>query len=251
MKRLFTSPLLAALILTGAPEARSDNWTFVVAPYALLPNISGDASVGRVDNVDVDVSTGDILDSLDLGAMLQLEARHASNLGAMINYAFMDLGEDADGPLGFTRVQADIFQGILEGFGTYRFVFEKSTLDTYAGVRWWDINLDVDADTPIGSRGYNRDEDWVDPVLGARWLPRLGAKWRLLLQGDVGGFGAASQFSWCAQAGVLWDLSEMTSITLLYKALGVDYQSGERHTQSYFEYDTITQGPLLGVVFRL
>jgi hypothetical protein len=242
---------LIALALSGLQEARSEEWTFVVAPYALMPNISGDASVGRIDGVDVDVSTGDILDSLDLGAMLQLEARHSSNFGAMVNYAFMDLGKKVDGPLGFTQVKADIFQGILEGFASYRFTFDKSTLDTYAGVRWWDINLGVDTNTPLGSRHYNRDEDWVDPVLGARWLPRVAEQWRLLLQGDVGGFGAASQFSWCAQAGVLWDVSEMTSVTVLYKALGVDYHSGAQHTPGYFAYDTITQGPLLGVVFRL
>ncbi|MEY4669320.1 MAG: hypothetical protein RL518_2019 [Pseudomonadota bacterium] len=251
MRPLLILAVLAVFTLHRTEEARSDDWSFVIAPYALMPNISGDASVGRVDDVDVDVSTGDILDSLDLGAMLQLEARHPSNFGAMVNYAFMDLGENADGPLGFTHVQADIFQGILEGFGTYRFVFEKSTLDAYAGARWWDINLDVDADTPLGSRSYTRDEDWVDPVFGARWLPRIGTEWRLLLQGDVGGFGAASQFSWCAQAGILWDLSDTTSVTVLYKALGVDYHSGAPNTSSYFEYDTVTQGPLLGVVFRL
>jgi hypothetical protein len=250
MTRLFLI-LIFALTVTTVREARSDDWNFVIAPYALIPNISGDASVGRVDNVDVDVSTGDILNSLDLGAMIQLEARHSSNFGAMINYAFMDLGEDADGPLGFTHVEADIFQGVFEGFGTYRMKFDKSTLDAYAGVRWWDINLDVDADTPIGSRNYGRNEDWVDPVIGVRWMQQIASQWRIILQGDVGGFGAASQFSWCAQGGVLWDISQITSITVLYKALGVDYSTGARHTGSYFEYDTITQGPLIGVVFRL
>ena len=28
------------------------------------------------------------------------------------------------------------------------------------------------------------------------------------------------------------------------------YQTGERGTRSFFEYDTITQGPLLGMAFR-
>ena len=77
MRPLLASLSLMALSVLSAVEARSDDWNFIVAPYALMPNISGDASVGRVDNVDVDVSTSDILDSLDLGAMLQLEARHS------------------------------------------------------------------------------------------------------------------------------------------------------------------------------
>ena len=250
---MFRNALLATFVCLFAASlpAGADDWDFVIAPYALMPNISGDASVGRIDGVDVDVSTGDILNSLDLGAMIQLEARHKSNFGGMLNYAFMDLGQDVDGPLGFSNVQADIFQGMLEGFATYRLPYETSTLDLYTGVRWWDIRIDADATTPLGNPSYSRHEGWVDPVLGARWMPRIASQWRLLIQGDVGGFDIASHFSWCAQGGVLWDASESTSVALLYKALSVDYETGSRGTSNYFEYDTITQGPLLGVVFRL
>ena len=249
LRNIALSTLVCAL--ANCLSARADDWNFVIAPYALLPSISGDASIGRVDGVDVDVSTGDILNSLDLGAMIQLEARHKSNFGGMVNYAFMDLGQNVDGPLGFSNVQADIFQGLLEGYATYRLPFDTSTLDVYGGVRWWDIHMNVDATTPLGNPSYSRHEGWVDPVIGARWMPRIASEWRLLLQGDVGGFDLASHFSWCAQGGVLWDASESTSFTLLYKALSVDYETGSRGTSSYFQYDTITQGPLLGVVFRL
>jgi hypothetical protein len=243
---------VAALITVTLDSARADDWDYVIAPYGLLPNISGNASLGRIDNADVDVDAGDVLESLELGAMLQLEARHTeSNVGVILNYAFMDLGSDATGPLGFTDFDADIFQGMLEGFYSYRAQLESSTLDLYAGARWWDINLDVSATTPLGSRTFSRDKDWVDPVLGARWAPSIADSWRLLIQGDVGGFGAASTFTWCTQVGVLWDASETVSVALLYKALSVDYEDGVRGTKSFFEYDTITQGPLLGLVFRL
>jgi hypothetical protein len=247
-------PLLVALLLSFlcVGTARADDWDFVVAPYGVLPSISGNASLGRIDDQDVDVDAGDILKSLDMGAMLQVEARHTkSNVGVMLNYAFMDLSKGVTGPLGFTDVDADIFQGTLEGFYTYRSYFEHSTLDTYAGARWWDINLDVNATTPRGSRSYSRDVDWVDPVIGLRWATKIADSWRLLLQGDIGGFGAASDFSWNTQVGVLWDASESFSLALLYKAISVDYQTGVRGTKDFFEYDTITQGPLIGLVFRL
>jgi hypothetical protein len=162
----------------------------------------------------------------------------------------MHLGQDFSGPLGFTNVNSDIFQGMLEGFGTYRLDYQGGAVDLYGGVRWWDVGIDLDATTPLGNSSYSRDEDWVDPVIGVRWAPRISDAFRLLLQGDVGGFGAASSFTWCAQAGVLWDTSESMSVALLYKALGVDYETGVQGTRSYFEYDTITQGPLLGLVFR-
>lgn len=239
---------LCALLVPGS--SRAQDWDFVVAPYLLVPSISGDASLGRIDNADVDVSGSDILSTLELGAMLQVEARHSSGYGAIVNYAFMDLGKDLSGPLGYTDVDTDVFQGILEGFGTYRVEYQGGTVDLYGGVRWWDIGIDLNATTPLGRASYSRNEDWVDPVIGARWLPRVSDSFRLLLQGDVGGFGLASDFTWCAQAGILWDANSSTSLALLYKALGVDYKTGQRGTPSFFEYDTITQGPLLGLVFR-
>jgi len=243
--------LLWLVAITSHTTVRAEDWTFVVAPYLLVPSISGDASLGRIDGADVDISGSDILQSLELGAMIQSEARHSSGYGLMLNYAFMKLGNDLHGPLGYAAVDTDIFQGMLEAFGTYRFQYEAGTIDLYAGARWWQIALDLDAITPIGNRSYSRDERWIDPVLGARWAPRIYGSLRLLLQGDIGGFGAASVLTWCAQGGILWDVSEATSVALLYKALGVDYHSGARDTSSYFEYDTITQGPLLGLVFKL
>jgi hypothetical protein len=249
LRRCITA--LATLLIAVSPSACfADDWNFVVAPYLLVPSISGDASLGRIDDAEVDISGSDILRSLELGAMLQVEARHKSGYGAMLNYAFMDLGKDFSGPLGYVDIDTNIFQGTLEGFGTYRIEYTGGTLDLYAGARWWHIGLDVDASTPLGDRSYSRNEDWVDPVIGARWAPRMTESLRLLLQGDVGGFGAGSDFTWCAQAGILWDVSDATSVALLYKALGVDYQTGTRGTPSFFEYDTITQGPVLGLVLR-
>lgn len=242
--------LLSGSLFISASLSRADDWAFVVAPYGLLPSITGDAAVGRIDDAEVELDPGDVLKSLEFGAMLEVEARHSSGYGVLLNYAFMNLGDNATGPLGFTDFDADIFQGLLEGFGTYRFNLEKSTLDAYAGVRWWDINIDVEATTKLGSRSLSRDKDWVDPVIGLRWLPRLNESWRLLLQGDVGGFDIASHFTWGVQAGALWDGGESWSLVLLYKLLSVDYETGDKNTSSYFAYDTVTQGPLLGVVFR-
>jgi hypothetical protein len=251
MRATFILYLAVFVALVAPHRCTAQDWDFVVAPYLLVPSISGDASLGRINDADVDISGSDILSTLDLGAMLQVEARHSSNYGVMLNYAFMDLGQDFSGPRGYVDVDTDIFQGILEGFGTYRINYDGGSVDLYGGARWWHIGLDLDASTPLGDVSYSRNEDWVDPVVGVRWLPQLSESFRLVLQGDIGGFGAASDFTWCAQAGVLWDVSPGTSVALLYKALGVDYQTGTRGTRSFFEYDTITQGPLLGLVFRL
>jgi hypothetical protein len=251
MLKQILSSIVFVVVCTAAPCSFAEEWNFVLAPYALLPNISGDASLGRIDGVDVDVSTGDILESLELGGMMQGEAHHSSGAGLLFNYAFMNLGDSASGPRGFTNLDANIFQGLLEAFGTYRFTFDTSVLDAYAGIRWWDIDLDIDTTTPIGARSYDRSQDWVDPVLGARWIPRISNSWRLLVQGDVGGFDTASHFTWLAQLGGMWDAAEDITLIVAYRALSVDYDTGTQGTKDYFQYDTITQGPLFGVVFTL
>ena len=253
-KSKFTVILFGLALLIPAKYSVADEWEFVIAPYLLLPNISGDASLGRIEDIDLDVDFGDILSTLDLGGMVQLEARHDSGFGLVLNYAFMFLGEDTKGPRGFTNFDANVFQGILEAYGMYRFVFDWSTFDVYAGIRWWDISLDIAATAPlgrpIGRLSFVKDANWVDPVIGFRWFPRIANDWRLLMQADIGGFGISSDFSWNAMMGLLWDYSDSFSVALLYRALSVDYERGREGTPNRFAYKTITQGPILGFVFR-
>ncbi len=124
---LLTSP---GLSLAG------DKWDFIIAPYALLPNITGDASIGRLEGADIDVGTTDILNTLELGGMIQFEALHESGYGAVVAYNFMDPSGEAIGPDGQNTLGADIYQGIFEGFGAYRLQLANGSLDFYGGIRW-------------------------------------------------------------------------------------------------------------------
>ena len=242
--------LLLVLAVPGQSLA-ADQWEFTIAPYALFPYIEGEASVGQVSGANVDVDPGDIIDTLELGGMIYLEAQHASGFGASLNYAFMDLADGATGPAGIGRVDLDIFQGILEGYGQYRLKAGKGTLDVYAGVRWWDIDLDINISGVGPTQSLKRGAEWVDPVVGLRWIPQIGKRWQLILKGDIGGFGAASDFSWNLQGGASWDATESLSLVLQYRALGVDYSTGTSGTADYFSYDTVTHGPLIGLAFHL
>ena len=63
-------------------------------------------------------------------------------------------------------------------------------------------------------------------------------------------FGVESDFSWTTAIGLHYRISDVTSVELQYKALGVDYDEGTRGTPGFFSYDTITHGPLIGVSFE-
>ena len=254
MRHLISSAAsLALLALPVGPAAAADDWEFVIAPYLLAPNIEGEAGAGRfLNGADVDVDTKTILENLDLGAMIHAEVRHRSGFGFIVDYAFMKLSNDADGPIvPGAKIRGEVFQGIFEAFGSYRFDLDAHKIDLYGGIRWWDIDIDLKRrNAPVFNSDVNAGDDWVDPVGGVRWIAEWWPGWRTSLAGDLGGFGVSSDFSANLQALLLYDAWETASFALGYRALWVDYDNGKSGTTDYFAYDTVTHGPQVGVIFR-
>lgn len=86
---------LISIISTGfllSAQSYAETWSYEIEPYALLANIEGNSSVGRATGADVNVSFDDILENLELAAMLHFEAHHENGLGVSLDYGFMDLG---------------------------------------------------------------------------------------------------------------------------------------------------------------
>ncbi len=237
---IFICILVVAMNSPNQSVAAGD-WEFIIAPYALVPAIEGDTSVGRVEGADVDVGPDDIVNNLELGAMIQIEAHHKSGYGVSLAYNFMDLSGSATAPGNLGELQADIYQGIFEGYGIYRVNSAKGPLDFYGGVRWWDMDVELEVN---GMQVVENTNDWVDPVIGVRWQPQIAENWHLIVKGDIGGFGVASDFSWNMQGGVLWDATDYLSLVFQYRALSVDYSTGNVGNLDRFAYDTITHGPL-------
>jgi hypothetical protein len=72
------------------------------------------------------------------------------------------------------------------------------------------------------------------------------------VRGDIGGFGAGSDFSWQALATYNAKLCDGNGYTLDgfvgYRALAVDYHQGSGIRR--YEMDTIQHGPILGLNVR-
>jgi hypothetical protein len=70
------------------------------------------------------------------------------------------------------------------------------------------------------------DLEWVDPVVGTRLRHQFASGSEFNLEGDVGSFGAGSEFSWQAVATYGFDVNAfgtaMRSV-VGYRALSVDY----------------------------
>ncbi len=249
-----TNKILLSVLAVGtlallANPANADKWSFELEPYLLGVSIDGDAGVGRLTGVDVDVSTSDILDNLDMAFMVHFEARHENGWGALVDYAFMDLSNDTTGPRGgvlATELRQAIFEAALM----------KSTdsgdgkLDFFAGLRWWnnEIDLTIDPASLPGTVSASVDEEWVDLMVGARWKKPISEKWLFVLRGDIGGGG--SDFTWASTVGFRYRIGDLTELDLGYKALAVDYETGTPGQPGFFKYDTTTHGPMIGLMFK-
>lgn len=245
-----SAALLAVLVLLPA-QSRAQEWTFALEPYVLASSIEGDASVGRATGVDVDVDMSDILEVLDLAAMVHFEAHNDNGWGVALDYGFMNLSADISGPRG-GLVDAEVHQGVFEALLVRQSQSGKGKLEYLAGVRWWDNDIDIDIDPAVlpGTARFDVVEDWVDLIVGVRWSNPVNDQWTFKFRGDVGGLGVQSDFTSAVSVGFHYRMSDSVDLDLQYKATWVDFETGSRGTPGYFAYDTVTHGPIIGVIFN-
>jgi hypothetical protein len=99
----------------------------------------------------------------------------------------------------------------------------------------------------------SQSKTWADPILGSRSIVRFGEdkRWRGILRGDFGGFGAGSTFTWNLVGMLGYDFamgSVDTTVLLGMRALSQDFADGSGSNR--FKWDVIQYGPLVGLAFR-
>ena len=93
-------------------------------------------------------------------------------------------------------------------------------------------------------------DSWTDPLVGVRYLHPISPRWRLIAQGDVGGFGAGSEFSWNTAFGVSYATSDHMQFQIVYRTLSVDRESPGIGGGSPVDVAITISGPLIGFAFR-
>jgi hypothetical protein len=246
------APAVVLAILLGAgpawaqaPPAASPDWQFDLTPYAWLTAVDGDVGVGGA-STSVGADFADIVKDLDFAAMATVEARRGP-LILRLDALYMKLSKDGDTPgPGFDRVDVEEEEWIFEPAVGYRlWASPFAALDAWAGARVWVVDSELRfGGGVLAPRTFTGTKAWADPIVGGRLRALLAGRWVAVLQGDIGGFGVASDLTWQAFAGVGYLFSDRWSAQLGYRALGVDYQSGG------FLMDAIMHGPVLALGIR-
>jgi hypothetical protein len=228
--------------------------------WAWLTGYYGDTGVGGT-TVDVNSSFSDILEETD--SVFAFSGRvevSFGKFGAYFDGLYTEAKiNDVKGADGLANVDVELQQAIMDFGLTYRlgeWQAEGSaarnsndmTLDLYAGGRYSGIELSLD---PLNEPEFSGKKVWVDPVVGLKFIAPLSKSWHAELNGDIGGFGVASDFAWSATAVLGYDFTMFNSpSSFLFgvRAYGWDYTDGSGDSE--FTWDVVQAGLLFGLSIR-
>ena len=218
----------AILVVPSSAGAATDGWEFDLSVYMFGVGIDGDVTAKGVET-EVDLSSSDVFDALELGGMAMLQARNG-DWAIHGDVIFLGLGATEDFRRSFGPVTAevtgevDVDMTILELDGGYYF---SDRFELLFGVRY----VKIDGTTEIRTVNFGDfkgegDESWVDPLVGGRIILPIGKRWSFYGRGDVGGFGVGSDLSWSATVAFSVKATEHVSFQFGYRALDIDYEDG-------------------------
>lgn len=141
----------------------------------------------------------------------------------------------------------------------------STALDALLGFRVWNQSVDVNYDV-VGAVDFSRlglqrsigfstggtgNLTWVDPVVGLRLRHQFTPAQKIMVRGDIGGFGLQSTLTWQATAIYSYEW-QFTGYQLVagagYRALGVTYSTGSGNAVSAI--DMVLHGPVIGAAIR-
>lgn len=233
----------------------SCKWQFGVTLGAYIAGMKGTLGL-RGAEFDLDNSVGDSLDAfVDYGeAILQggvavrkgrwsLEGMFSGmkfKKGAVVQAAGIPIEND----LTIKQWQAKLYYRVAETKLNSRPCPWLLVWEPMIGVRGNDIELKVSG--PRGA-GLSQSKNWVDPVVGCRITWDLRNKWAFAVDGDVGGFGAASDFTWRLRAQAGYRFARWFALTAGWIWIDTDYTDGRGPQQ--FKWDILQSGPFVALNF--
>ncbi len=265
-------PLYAQISSTPPPsrpaaprQAPGDKWEFTIIPYAWLAGISGDISV-RDRTAHVSVPFNDILQNLDFGGEVQIEARKGP-WGVFFQENYLKVTPTASisrplpgdilqgGPSVLAAAVRDNTQLFITEFGGFYRVAElgpagtpgSAYVDVLVGGRYWYLQNHIFLSLPQFGVGI-RDTSYgniIDPMVGLRVKAYLARNLFVNLRGDAAGFGVSSNsshISWNGVGGLGYDISPRSTILAGYRYLYIDYSP----TGGIGNAKLTMQGPVIG-----
>lgn len=165
------------------------------------------------------------------------------NLGAFYQESEFDRSDGISGTnLTFERTALNPMLG-------YRVYGDRSPLsvDLMAGAFYVKVNADVESFDPVGGTiSGSRNIEFVDPMIGARAYYAFTKKLGLAASGQIGGFGAGSEFHNVLAGSLVYNFTNWFAMSAGYKYWYWKYEDDDATLSRL----SLTQdGPTLGLQF--
>jgi hypothetical protein len=207
-----------------------------------VAGVTGDAGVKGIIT-EQDLSFTDILKDLNMLASGSLYFRY-HRWEIFADGLYVKIGDTADlrGIL-FDSARVSLKQAFAEEFIGYRVInCETGFLSVFAGARWNYMQGDLHLRNGVRlrrGRRFTGEINWADPVIGTAGKIHLWKPISLWAKGDIGGFGAASDFAWQVQGGL-----EIQATRWIYSDIGWRYLKND-YVSGGFTNKTELNGPYL------
>lgn len=236
---------VSSLAATQSSSSSGSGWEFAITPYFWAAGVKADIETPQGEEINSDLSFGDILDALKFALMFSFDAKHGRFVSTQ-DFFLISLGDSADGHIGPIPLDADLdlkLRWTTHLFG-YR-VVDKGPMfvDLLAGGRFTMIKVDLDLD--VLQQTFNRDSKKTEfgPVIGSRVRFPLGDKWGVGINGDIGGFGVGADLSWELIGNIQYDISDRWRLAAGWRHLYA------KQTKNDFDVHIKLDGPILGVTY--
>jgi hypothetical protein len=249
----------------STPAKGEDGWRFLIAPYIWLTAIQGQAEGQSGNKVDINLGLGDafhLIDNIEFVLMGRIEIEKG-RWGFIYDGAYLKLGNSENIPILVPpavpiqgnlemKMEMSIIQSALS-YDVYRstkFVGKKPelTIEAMAGARYTYLRsqMELTVAGPLGGAQGTIDgsRNWIDPMVGGRVLWNPHKNWQVNFEGDIGGFGAGSDFSSNLNLGAFYRITDWLLLWGGYRGLYTNYDKND------FKFDAWIHGPYLGVGFK-
>jgi hypothetical protein len=261
MRRILTTFSLAAgltSLATGSVAAQdrgNPDWHFVVAPYLWFSNLNGAQTLGLPHDHQVAgpaiVPVGDTL--LEPSWMVRAEAGKGRWRGwlnvsgakvadAVVFHLESDPSVTTSGNYDLSWYTGELYAAVQVGPFT-----TTNAIELYAGARYMRHKQILTS----GSDADSITETWIEPVIGSRFFVELGRRFWATFNGDIGGFGVGSDFTWTMAGELGFRVFKPLDISLRYNYQEIDYDNRKEGADAYRWSNGVQQGWFLGAILKL
>ncbi len=228
--------LIVAVVcaFTFGSSANAADWTYTLSPYGWGAGIDGSVSVGEL-STDVEVGFDDILDNMDWGVLAAFEAHNGDSF-ILVDAVYITL--NANSQVGPASAKVGLDELIVTA--VYGVQVNDTPFAIFGGARYLSIDTSIRDRSGLGLSA-SKDIDMVDPILGGRMTLPVNDRAGFVVTGDVGGFGAGTDFTWEVIATVYTKITDSIVGAVGYRAMNFD------HDDDGVEMDLTMHGFLAGV----